>query len=306
MDNTSTVGDILARLFRTYLYPPDFQPVTSFLTTALVAEEGLSTLSLGGFAVPEDENLLRVGSILEADTELMIVREYNETTQEITVLRGVYGTTSQAHATDAPVIMNPPYSRFSAMEQIADNIMQLYPRLYTVTAENLVEVTGGVAGVGDDLAVEVVSVWKGDFDRGPSVDAKIVDYHPAVGGRALLSNVPMGNLWVRYRRRMGNVTSESQTLDSIGMDARWTGIVMVGAAADLFAGRDLPASQVEWVSGVLQAENIEVGTRAQLSVGLARYRELLLSRAEKEMAAEYKIGTHMSDAISVKVRGAFG
>jgi hypothetical protein len=306
MDNKSTIGDVLNRLYRTYLYPPDSQPITSFLTSALVAEEGLSTLTLGGFAVPEDENLLRIGSILEANTELMAVRVFNETTQEITVQRGIYGTIPQVHAIDSPVVMNTPYPRSSALEYVADNIMQLYPRLYTVTAENLVEVTNGVAGIGDDLAVEVLSVWEGDFDRGPNVDAKIVDYHPAVGGRALLSNIPMGNLWVRYRRRMANVVSETQTLESIGMDARWVGIVMVGVAADFFAGRDLPASQVEWVSAVLEAENIEVGTRAQLSVGLARYRELLLTRAEAEMNAEYKVKTHMSDAISVQVRSAFG
>jgi hypothetical protein len=158
----------------------------------------------------------------------------------------------------------------------------------------------------DDLAVEVVSVWDGSFSRQRDVNAKIVDYHPAVGGRALLSNVPLGDLWVRYRRRMGNVTSESQTLEEIGMDARWVGIVMVGAAADLFAGRDLPASQVEWVSAVLQAENIEVGTRASLAVGLARYRQLLLERAQAEMQAEYKIVVEQTQAVQVQVNSWIG
>ena len=306
MDNTSTIGDVIARLTRTMLYPPDYQPIITYLTTPLVAEEGLSTLEIGGWAVPEDENLLRVGSILEANTELMIVRAFDETTQIITVYRGVYGTTPQIHDVDAPVIMNPPYSRQSMLEQVSDNIMQLYPRLYTVRASNIVEVTSGVAGMDDDLAVDVVSIWSGDFASGPNIDGKIVDYHPAVGGRALLANIPTGSPWVRYRRRMGNVTSESQTLEEVGMDARWVGIVMVGAAADLFSGRDLPASQVEWVSAVLQAENIEVGTRASLSVGLARYRELLLDRAENEMDAEYGIDVHMQDAIEMEVRGVWG
>jgi hypothetical protein len=191
-------------------------------------------------------------------------------------------------------------------QAVADNIMQLYPRLYTVTAENLVEVSGGVSGTDDDLAVEIVSVWHGDFEQGPEVNAKIVDYHPAVGGRAVLASIPQGSIWVRYRRRMGNATSELDELGALGVDDRWVGILMVGAAADLFAGRDLPMSQVEWVSAVLQAENIEVGTRADLAVGLARYRELLIGRAEKEMAAEYKLNVHMNDAITVRVRGAFG
>ena len=306
MDNTSTIGDVLARLFRTYLYPPDYQPVTSFLTTSLAAEEDESELELGDFAVPEDVNLLRVGSILETDTELMAVRAFDETTEVITVRRAVYGTVAAVHDVNAVVVMNPPYSRQSVLEQVSDNIMQLYPKLYTVKAVNLVEVTPGVAGLGDDLGVEIQSIWGGGFNRGPNVDGEIVDYHPAVGGRAVLANMPVGDMWVRYTRRMANVTSESQTLDEVGMDARWVGIVMVGAAADLFAGRDLPASQVEWVSAVLQAETIEVGTRASLSVGLARYRQLLLDRAQAEMATEYKIKVHQNRAVDVKVNSWVG
>ena len=302
----ATVRDVIERLYRTYLTPPDYQPATTFMATPTTADHGDITWNLGEFSVPEDENLVRQGSILEVNQELAIIRAYDEQSNTVFVERGVYGTPVEAHATGDAVILNTPFSRYSAFQAVADNIMQLYPRLYTVTAENLVEVTNGVSGTDDDLAVEVVSVWQGSFDLGPDINAKIVDYHPAVGGRAVLASIPQGNIWVRYRRRMGNATSELDLLGDLGVDERWVGIIMVGAAADLFAGRDLPMSQVEWVSAVLQAETIQVGTRADLAVGLARYRELLIGRAEKEMDAEYKLSVHMNDAISVRVRSAFG
>lgn len=297
-----TVQDVLARLFRTYLYPPDYQPATTFLATP-VSDDVDPIWQLGEFAVPEDENLVRQGSIIEVGAELAIIRQYNEDTNTVGVERGVYETPTSAHATGDPVILSPPYSRYSAFQSIGDNIITLSPKLYTVTAQNLVEVTAGVAGVGDDLAVSVESVWRGNFQLTPDVMAKIVDYHPAVGGRALLCSVPTGNLWVRYRRRMVRPTTEAATLDSLGVDEAWANIIIVGVAADLFAGRDLPASQVEWVSQVLQAENIEVGTRSSLSNGLARYRELLINRAASEMDQEYGISVDQQDPFMITTGG---
>ena len=292
-----TVGDVLERLFRTYLYPPDYQPITSFLNSVLTdLGNGLWSFSLGRFAVPEDQNLVRIGSLLEIGQELFEVREFDEALNRVTTVRAQYGTPEETHAINDRVIMNPPYSRLSTFQSVADNIITLFPKLFTVSANNLVEVTGTVSGVDDPLAVEVLTVWAGDYDRSPDVHAEIIDFHPAIGGRALLTNVATGDLWLRYRRRMGQATSETDTLEELGVDEAWVNIVMVGTAADLFAGRDLPASQVEWVSAVLQAENIEVGTRAGLSVGLARYRELLIDRAQKEMGAEYKPKIKMRQA----------
>jgi len=290
----TTVQDIQARLLRTYLYPPDYQPITNFLVAKLETTD--STIQLSYWSVPEDENLLRVGSILEAGRELMLVLDYDETLNTVTVKRQLYGTPLEELEVGNPIIMNPPFSQQSIFEAIADNIITLYPKLWSVTAENLVEVTSGVSGINDDLAVEVVTVWQDDFQNTPNVHAHIVDYHPAVGGRALISNVPTGSLWVRYKRRMGRVVAVTDTLEALGVDDRWVNIVIVGAAADLMAGRDIPRSQSEWIGQTLEAENVQVGTRASLSVGLARYRELLMERAQREMEAECRPKIRMRNA----------
>ncbi len=300
----TTVADVLHRLYRTYLTPPDFQPPATFLGLDTDAVTG--GVQLDPFAVPEDEELLRAGMIIEIGSELMLVTDYDEGSRVATVQRGAFGTPATVHTTGDQVLLNPAYPRHSSFEFIGDNIVTLYPSLYTVSSDNLVSIQGNISGIPDELAVEVVEVWPGDWTNDIELDARIVDFHPTVGGRAVITNLGHGSIWLRYRRRMKRPLLETEELIDLGVDDAWVNILMAGVAADLFAGRDLPASHVEWVGGVLQAENIPVGTRSQLSVGLARYRELLMDRAMKEMRAEYKVKTHMRQPAKMISRSPFG
>lgn len=294
----TTVQALSDRLFRTWLTPPDAQyaQVSLLLDVAADATE----LALGQFTIVEDENLLRQGSIVEVDRELYRVTGYNDVDKVVTVIPGEYGTESVAHTAGTMINLAPTYTQQDVFLAIRDNIIQLYPRLYTVNTESLASVSGSVFPIKDDLIVEVIEAWADQGQQDINFDARVVDYHPQASGRAIITNRPIGVGWFRYRRRMAVAQSPTDTLESLGMDSVWSLIVMVGAAADLFAGRDLPASQVEWVGSVLQAESIPVGTRSSLSVGLARYRELLIDRFSKEMRAE--------DANTIKVhqQSAFG
>lgn len=300
----STVGAVMERLYRTYLYPPDIRPAQAHLNTALNASD--TSVVFKNFVIPEDEELVKVGAVIEINAELMQLVGYDELTTTGTVIRGVMGTTAASHLVDDPILLSPPYPRLSVLEAVADNIITLYPRLYQVTTAEIVSIGGGIAPLDDTLAVEVVEAWSEGFGSTQDHDARIVDYHPAVGGRALVTNLHTGDLWVKYRRRFGNATAESDTLASLGVEDRWANIVMIGAAADLFAGRDLPATHVEWVEAVLQAENIPVGSRSSLATRLASYREYLMENAKKEMRAEYRAKQHMRPAVQVRTRSPFG
>ena len=284
----TTVEDLIHRLYRTYLEPPDDQPARCTLNISATASDTEMTLS--SFAVPEDSQLLRLQSLIEVESELCRVTSLTETPAQITVTvtRGVDGTTAVAHAAGSSVVLAPTFTRLSTFEAVADNITTLYPRLYTV---KVVQTSGGrgVLPLEDDLAVQIVKVWP-DGWADQSIDGKIEDYRQEVGGRAVVlsHNGLGGSFWVRYRRRMGKATSLDNELDDLGVDDRWVGIVMAGAAADLMVGRDISQSHVNWVGKALETESIPVGTRTDLAVTLARYRDLLLERFAKEMAAEYK------------------
>lgn len=281
----ATVDSIVGRTFRTYLEPPHLQPAVARLSGAIDADD--TSLTLTGFQIPEDEDLIGPNTLLELDYELVEVLTYDEFTGVATIGRGALETTPVAHSTGARVKLSPPFSRQSVYEQVADNIISLYPKLYTVRLSHISTVQGTVAPLDDTLGVEVIAVYEDGFDIS-DIDGRIVDHHPLAGGRAVIFDTLVGSVWVQYRRRFGSVTAPTNELENLGVDPRWVSIVMAGAAADMMAGADIAESHVKWVGAVLKAENIRVGTRASLAGALGQYRDLLLERAASEMRAEYR------------------
>ncbi len=302
-----TVGAIIDRLYRTYLYPPDARPAQALL--AIGVDASIQTVNVGNFIIPEDEELMANGTVIEIDSELMQTTAFDPLTGDATVIREIMGTTAAIHAINSLITLSPPYARQSVLESVADNILTLYPKVFTVTTAAITEMGGGIYPLDDSLAVEVIEVWSDGMST-RDIDGRIVDFHNIVGGRALITNVSASAVWVRYRRRFGDLskedTGEATTLETLGMEERWVNIVMAGAAADLFSGRDLPASHVDWVGAVLQAENIPVGTRSSIARNLAGYRTHLLDQAKKEMRAEYRTKVHMRPATQVVSRSAWG
>ncbi len=283
-----TVASIMDRLFQQFLTPPDDQFAQVRLGSD-VTDTTVDTILLGGFTIPEDESLLRQGSLLELDQELVRVVTYDPSAGSVTVTRGEYGTVRSTHTTPLLMNLNPPYTRASVFEAVSDNIIILYPKLFTVSQEYLSTVSNGIFPIGDDLAVQLLTAWGEGWSGSSEVQGTIVDFHQLAGGRAFIMNEPTsGSLWFRYRRRMGKATSEADVLTDLGVDERWVNIVTTGAAADLMVGRDIPAAQTEWVKSVLEAESISVGTRMSIAGGLRQYRNMLLDDAANEMRAEYR------------------
>ena len=282
-----TVASVMDRLFIQWLTPPDAQQMQVSLG-ADITDDAVTSVTLGQFTIPEDESLLRQGSLLEAEQELMRVTDYDSITKVVTVERGAYGTPKGAHAQPMLLNLNPVYSRASVFEAVADNILTLYPRLFTVTQELLSPSADMVYALNDELAVSALSVTPGDFTSIDDLGGRIIDFHPMIGGRALITDVPSATVWLRYRRRMGKATSEGSAIADLGCDERWITVVMAGAAGDLMAGKDISASHTEWVKSVLEAETIRVGTRMSIGGGLRQYRNMLLEDFAKEMRAEYK------------------
>lgn len=299
----STIGAVIERVNRDFLYPPDARPAQAYLNGAILAAD--TTLILTTFVVPEDEELLTAGALLELDQELVQVTAYDDVTLTATVKRGVLGTTGADHADETPVYLAPPYTRLSIYEAIADNIITLYPKLFTVRTEHTSTVNGIIAPIDDTLAVSVLEASVDAFVDDSEVDARIVDFSAAVGSRAVVFNVPVSTAYVKYKRRFGTPTDEDTTLVSLGVDPRWVRIVTVGAAADLMSGRDIPASHTDWIAQAIEAEQIPVGTRSGISLKLASYRNFLLEEAEKEMKAEYRGKIHQRRPGRVVMRNPY-
>ena len=285
----STIATTIDRAFRTYLEPPDYQPAASVITNALTASAGDVSIGFGTFEVPEDINLLRIGSIIEVGSELMRVTGWDELTSTATVKRAIDGTPIEEHADGSRVKLSPSFPRYSVFESVRDNITALYPDLWTTTVEVISSIGPGIFPVSDPLIVETIEVnpegsnggWNRDFD------GSISEYRLEAGGRAFVTTTwQSGTLVGRFRRRFGVATSEDDTYEELGLMSSWEPIVVIGAAADLLAGREIPNSHVEWVQATLQAEVLPPGTGMSIAVRMQQYRQLLVDRFAKEMKAE--------------------
>ena len=290
----TTVGEVIDRLYLQILTPPDAQPALVHLAAPM--DETQTDLTLGSFAVPEDGALLRQGIILGAGLESMRVTAYTLGAATATVERNVYSTPAETHAVGDAVTLSAAYARKSVFDAVVENIVSLYPKLATTNTDTMVTVGTDVFPITDDLAVSPIEIWDGAIaEQRIAIDGRIVSYHPLVGARALLTSPSSGIVWMRYRRRMGVATTEADELSDLGVEETWINIVLMGAAATLLAGRDLPAAQTEWISATLEAENIRVGTRMSIAGGLRQYRNMLLNDASAEMKAEdsQKVKVHM-------------
>lgn len=295
---TYTVGSVMDRLYATYLTPPDAQYAQARLGST-ISTPAQTTVILSGFAVPEDEALLRSGALLEIEQELMRVVSYDASAGTATVDRGEYDTPTSTYSTPKMVNLNPPFPRASVFEAVADNILSLYPSLFTVRTIELAPSGYKVYGIPDDLAVEISKLWPDVASDEWDIQGEIVDYHPDAGGRALMTDRYTGSVWLKYTRRMGKASAETDELADLGCDERWVTCVMAGAAADLLVGRDISAAHTEWVKNILEAENIRVGTRMSLAGGLREYRRMLLDDFRREMKAEYGTRVRMKRVTNV-------
>lgn len=295
---TYTVGSVMDRLYATYLTPPDAQYAQARLGST-ISTPAQTTVILSGFAVPEDEALLRSGALLEIEQELMRVVSYDASAGTATVDRGEYDTPTGTYSTPKMVNLNPPFPRASVFEAVADNILSLYPSLFTVRTIELAPSGYKVYGIPDDLAVEISKLWPDVASDEWDIQGEIVDYHPDAGGRALMTDRYTGSVWLKYTRRMGKASAETDELADLGCDERWVTCVMAGAAADLLVGRDISAAHTEWVKNILEAENIRVGTRMSLAGGLREYRRMLLDDFRREMKAEYGTRVRMKRVTNV-------
>ncbi len=302
----TTVANLIERTYRSYLYPPDYEPAIAPVIGLIVNDPNPIVMTLDDFYVPEDEELLRIGSLVEIDSELFRTTIWDPATKTLTANRAQRGTAIATHVLPGELILTPSYPRLSVFEAVRDNITMLSPKLFTVKQEYLSAVADRVSPIEDELAVSVIEAWPDSLDNTVSVHARIVDFHPMTGGRAVITNLNTGALWIRYKRRMGVPLLESELLADLGVESVWELVIMIGVAADLLVGRDIPQSQAEYIGSVLQAENIPVGTRTSVAIGLSRYRDVLIERFVAEMANEYRKGVRMKGPFETRARASFG
>ena len=321
---SSTIGDLVDRVYREYLEPAESLESYSFLTGGI--DSSATTLAYSGdmFSV-EEEDSLDAGTIIEVGQELMFSTGLNTVSNEITVTRGARGTTATTHSAGDILKISPTYPRKNVYDAISDQIENLYPTLFAVETKTLTSGTGYriIGNYGTDVdnnnylvaPVKAISQFT-DFSTGTDetglkfigVAVEMVDLPngftwtdedgvertktyttgPQVVHALQFQGVSSGyECFVTFKKKFISPTSEANTLASIGLETEYEPIVMAGVAAQMIAGKDIKRVDASYITEQLSVQNFPAGTGGSIRNNLLQYQNLLIQQARKNLRAKY-------------------
>lgn len=321
---SSTIGDLVDRVFREYLEPADSVESYSYLTGGIDASA--TTLGYAGdmFSVGE-EDALDAGCIIEVGQELMFSTALNTVSNEITITRGARGTTAAEHLAGSIIKITPAFPRKNVFDAVSDQIKNLYPTLFAVETIELTASTGykllGTYGSDVDSynylvaplkAISQYTDWQSGSDQtglkynGVAIEmidlpnpftwtddtqterTKTYTSGPSVVHAVQFVGVSAGHtVFITFKKKFIAPTSETTTLASIGLETEYEPIIMAGVAAQMLVGKDIKQVDARYLTEQIAAQNYPVGSSNTISSSLLRYQQLLIQQARSNLRSKY-------------------
>ena len=298
---STTIGNLVDRVFREYLEPMEDVVSYSYLTSGIDA----STTTIpydGDLFSTEEEDALDAGAIIEIGQELMYSKDLNVVTNEITVQRGARGTTAAAHSLGAIIKITPQFPRINVFNAVKDQIENLYPTLYAIETQTIASAVGYVALTGDDdnlivspLAAvsQYTSLDAGNETsvqfRGVAMELIDVPTTVTASGKVVqFSGVSSGvNVHCTFKKKFLSITDEASTLANIGLETEYEPIIMAGVAAQMISGKDIPAYTADYITEQMAITNYPVNSSSNIRNSLLQYQQVLINQARKDLRARY-------------------
>jgi hypothetical protein len=316
---STTIGDLVDRVYREYLEAPDDLVSYSYLTGGI--DSSATTLAYDdSLFSSEEEDALGAGTVIEIDQELMYTVDLNVVNNEITVRRGARGTTAVAHSANALIKVAPSFTRKAVYDAVVDQIENLYPTLFavetkTITAKTGINVLNGATDnylvtpikaisqytsfdVGQDetgsqfrgVTVELVDLpnpFTYTNDAGSSVTVTYTN-GPSVVHAIQNFGISAGKpMYVTFKKKFVEPTDETSTLASVGLENEYEAIVMAGVAAQMVAGKDIGTLDAKYLTDQIAVQNAPIGSSNQIRNSLLQYQQLLIQQARKDLRARY-------------------
>lgn len=321
---SSTIGDLVDRVYREYLEPMDSVESYSYLTGGISDSDTTLAYSNDMFSV-EEEDALDAGAIVEVGQELMFSTALNTVTNEITVTRGARGTTAAAHSAGDLIKITPQFPRKNVFDAVVDQIENLYPTLFAVETKTLTSGTGYriIGNYGTDVdnnnylvapvkaisqftdfsagtdetglkfigvAVEMVDLPNGFTwtDEDGTERTKTYTTGPQVVHALQFQGISSGyEVFVTFKKKFIAPTAETDTLVTVGLESEYEPIVMAGVAAQMIAGKDIKRVDSAYITEQLSVQNFPAGTAGSIRNNLLQYQNLLIQQARKNLRAKY-------------------
>tara|TARA_R100001463_G_scaffold70662_1_gene124333 strand:+ start:390 stop:1397 length:1008 start_codon:yes stop_codon:yes gene_type:complete len=321
---SSTIGNLVDRVYREYLEPVDKVESYSYLSSGI--NDSVDSITYDGnlFSI-EEEDALDAGAIVEVGQELMYTTALNATTNTITVKRGQRGTTKAAHLEGALIKIAPAFPRKNVYEAIVDQIKNLYPTLFAVETVEMVASTGykllGTYGSNVDTynylvtpvkAISQYTDWQSGSDQtglkynGVAVEmidlpnpfvftddtsterTKTYTTGPNVVHAVQFVGISAGHtVFVTFKKKFVTPTNEDTLLSAVGLETEYEPIVMTGTAAQLIAGKDVSKLNTSYITEQIEASVSPIGSSSSISNSLLRYQQLLIQQARSNLRSKY-------------------
>ena len=322
---STNIQGLVDRVYREYLEPMD--DLTSYTTLNEGSELSASDTEItfnGDLLTQEEEDAMDAGTIIECDTELMRCVSLDTVNNSVVVVRGVRGTDKAAHLAGAVIKIAPPFPRQVVFDAIKDQINNLFPTLFAVDTQSITTGTGYTL-IGDysspgthNYIVSILSAISQYTDFSVGSDTTGINFNPVTSSLVELPNpftytdadgvsrtitystgpsvvhaiqfagISSGHTaHVTFKKKFIEPTAESDTLATIGLETEYEPIVMAGVAAQLMAGRDIPAATTDYISDQMSLSSYPVGSSNSIRNSLLQYQQLLINQARKYLRAKY-------------------
>tara|TARA_R100001015_G_scaffold16427_1_gene8363 strand:- start:1873 stop:2865 length:993 start_codon:yes stop_codon:yes gene_type:complete len=317
---STNIQGLVDRVYREYLEPMDDLQPYSLLTSSLT--DSADTVSFNGdLLTQEEEDIMEAGSVIEVGQELMLCKALDTVNDQVTVVRGVRGTTASAHSSGATIKIAPPFPRKNVFDAVCDQIKNLYPTLFAVETKSVSAKVGYIplSGTSDNYLVAPISAISQmtDFSAGSDetgiiyqgVAVELVDlpnpftYTDADGNSQTITYTNNGpnkvnalqvygvssghTVFVTFKKKFIEPTAEDNTLAEIGLENEYEPIIMAGVAAQIIAGRDIPTATADYITDQLSTSTFPVNSAANIRTSLLRYQNDLIEQARKDLRARY-------------------
>lgn len=321
---STTIGDLIDRVYREYLEPPDSVESYSYLTAGVDASTDTIGYANDMFSI-EEEDALDAGAIIEINQELMFSTGLDTVTNQITVTRGARGTTAASHEIGDIIKITPAFPRKNVYDAIVDQIENLYPTLFAVETKTFTSGTGyriiGTHGTDSDtnnylvapikalsqytdftsgtdetglkfigVAVEMIDLPNGfTYTDEDSVErTKTYTTGPQVVHAMQFQGITAGyEVYVTFKKKFVPPTSETSTLVSVGLESEYEPIIMAGVAAQMIAGKDINKVDAKYITEQIATSAYPVGSSNTIRNSLLQYQNILIQQARKNLRAKY-------------------
>lgn len=292
----TTVDQVVTQLLRSPLLAGRREPLD--ILNGNITASDTSVVNTDG------NDLIRGGTYIEIDSELMYVRSVS--TNTMTVLRAQLGTTAAAHTSGAIIRIEPRFSRQQIMDALRAEIEDLPYDVYAVEDVELTwpaHTTAITLPAPDTTAIRllrVVRVEDADSTRTPRIVPvrmlRRMDTDEFSSGYGLVLKEGMvfstnQTVRVTYGRKFDTSTWTTATdLNSdVGLSAALVDAIKAGALWRLMQGTEIERTQVTAVGPSRDQEAVPPTHRMQVEQGLLRSRDLLISREIKRLHDEFGI-----------------